>query len=142
MAPRFPQWCPVVRTTNFEIGGGCQQFLYKSRPILLVAGSVDMRAWIVACALTAVVAGAAVGSLFDFVKVTPKAGPPVATVQLFSAPTASPTDLIAAKLAIQPGFPNVQEKRPAPPKKQQAKTKDKSKVKSKPKKPVAVAGSL
>lgn len=96
-----------------------------------------MRAWIVACALTAVVSGAAVGSLFDFVKVPPKADPPpVATVHFFSAPNA--TDLIAAKLAIQPGLPNVQKKRPAPPKKQHAK----SKTKPKPKKSVAVAGSL
>jgi hypothetical protein len=98
-----------------------------------------MRAsWIVAGALAGIVAGnifyAVVGS--PFVKVPPKADPPpVATVHLFSAP--NPKDLIATKLAIQPGLPNVQEKKSAPPKKQQAK----SKAKPKPKKSVAVAGS-
>ena len=88
---------------------------------------------------------AVVGS--PFAKVELKADAPVDKVHLFSPPKgvphAPPEDLIATKLAIQPVIwpdqPKVQqEKKPAPPKKQQANTKPKPK----PKKPVAVAGSL
>jgi outer membrane biosynthesis protein TonB len=134
-----------------------------------VGGSAVMRTWYVASAFAVIVAGssfyAVVGS--PFAKVGPKADAPVHkadapvdTVHLFSAPKdvphAPPTDLIAAKLAVQlvirpppkvkpappkpkvqePHKPKAQAKKPGPPKKLQAQTKPK------PKKPVTVTGSL
>ena len=106
-----------------------------------------MRTWVVASAFAVIVAGstfyAIVGS--PFARVKPKADAPVDKVLLVSAPKNIPhapaEDLIATKLAIQPvispDLPKVQqEKKPAPPKKQQANTKPK------PKKPVTVTGSL
>jgi hypothetical protein len=108
-----------------------------------------MRKWFAASAFAVIVVGssfyAVVGS--PFTKVGPKADAPVDKVHLFSAPKdiphAPPIDLIATKLAIQPviwpDLPKVQqEKKPASPKKQQAKTKPKPK----PKKSITVAGSL
>ena len=125
-----------------------------------------MRAWFAASAFAVIVAGssfyAVVGS--PSAKVGPKADAPVDKVHLFSPPKgiphASPEDLIATKLAIQPVIwpeqPKVQKKKPAPPKpkvqepskpKAQAKKPESPKrqqaqTKPKPKKPVTVTGSL
>ena len=129
-----------------------------------------MRTWYVASAFAVIVAGssfyAVVGS--PFAKVGPKADAPVHkadapvdTVQLFSAPKdiqhAPPTDLIAAKLAVQPvrpAPPKVQDRKPAPsktkvqePPKAQANkperpNKQRAQTKPKLEKPVTVTGSL
>ena len=119
-----------------------------------------MRTWFVASAFAVIVAGSSFYAVVGgpSAKVELRTDAPVDKVHLFSPPKgvphAPPEDLIATKLAIQPVIwpdqpkvqqenkpaapKRVQEKKPAPSKKQQANTKPKPK----PKKPVAVAGSL